>query len=149
MVRAEDQFHVGMVVDDLTAARNRLTELFGYAWTPEIGATVAVRLPSGADEVELHLVYSVNEPRVELVQAVPDSVWQPAAGSGIHHIGYLSDDVAADAAKLEAAGFAHEATGIGPDGEEIWGYHRHPGGPRIELVSRALAAVMAALWSSG
>ena len=43
-------------------------------------------------------MYSRNAPRVEVIQSVPGTLWVPAVGSGIHHIGYWSDDIARDAA---------------------------------------------------
>ena len=71
---------------------------------------------------------------------MPGTLWVPAPASGIHHLGYWSDDVAADAARLTARGYAAEATGVRPDGTAVWAYHRSASGPRIELVSRAIAA---------
>src|ERR1700735_489452 len=111
-VNAGDQYHVGIVVEDLDTAREELSDLFGYAWGTEISADVLVRLASGEVELNLRFVYSVSEPRLELVQRVPGTVWEPAVGSGIHHLGYWSDDVSVDAAKLEARGFAREASGL-------------------------------------
>ena len=70
-------------------------------------------------------------------------------GSGIHHLGYWSDDVVADAALLVARGYATEATGVRPDGTPVWAYHRSARGPRIELVSRDLAAGLEQYWESG
>ncbi len=146
-MRAEDQYHVGIVVEDIDAAKTQLSDLFGYVWGTEMSTNVMVRLGSGTEEVNLRLVYSVSEPRVELVQQIEGTVWKPAPGSGVHHIGYWSDDVTTDAAQLEARGFLHEASGLGPDGVPMWGYYRSPTGPRVELVSRALQAGMATLWT--
>ncbi len=147
-MNARDQYHVGIVVPDLTAAKEELAELLGYVWGTEVGATTRVRFPSGSSEVELSLVFSVNTPRLELVQRVPGTVWEPAVGSGVHHIGFWSDDVAGDATKLAAAGFEHEASGVDPDGNALWTYHRSATGPRIELVSRALEPLLDGLWST-
>jgi hypothetical protein len=36
--------------------------------------------------------HSGSDPRLELLQTVPNTVWTPA-DSGVHHIGYWSDDV--------------------------------------------------------
>jgi hypothetical protein len=72
----------------------------------------------------------------------------PAPASGIHHLGYWSDDVTADAAHLTARGYAAEATGVRPDGTAVWAYHRNASGPRIELVSRAIAAGLEQYWAS-
>jgi hypothetical protein len=147
-VNARDQYHVGIVVPDLATAKEELAGLFGYVWGTDVGGKTRVRFPSGISEIELLLVYSVTTPRVELVQRVPGTLWEPAIGSGVHHIGYWSDDVAGDAAKLEAARFEHEASGVDPDGNPMWAYHRSSTGPRIELVSRALEPLMHGLWSA-
>lgn len=148
-MRGEDQFHTGIVVDDLDGALAELTDLFGYEWGTEFRGAVAVRLPAGEDavEVDLRFVYSATTPRVEVIQSIAGTVWVPAAGSGIHHLGYWSDDVAADGAALERAGYVPEASGVGPGGGAIWSYHRSPAGARIELVDRALLPLLEQLWS--
>jgi hypothetical protein len=48
-----------------------------------------------------------------------------------------------------ARGYAAEATGVRPDGKPVWAYHRSARGPRIELVSRDLAAGLEQYWESG
>jgi hypothetical protein len=146
-MRAEDQYHVGIVVDDLDEAKAELSGLAGYDWGAEMGATVEVRLPTGTAALLMRLVYSVSLPRVELVQRIPGTLWEPAAGSGIHHLGFWSDDVAGDARTLEARGYAHEASGLDGDGSVLWSFHRGDRGPRVELVSRRLEAVMAPMWA--
>ena len=87
-------------------------------------------------------------PRVEVIQSIPGTLWTPAVGSGIHHLGYWSDDVATDAALLAARGYAAEATGVRPEGSPVWAYHRSASGPRIELVSRELAVGLEQYWGS-
>src|SRR3954468_14289181 len=101
-MKAADQFHVGIVVDDIATAAAELTAIFGYEWCAELGARTSVRLPGGDAVLDLRSMYSMSTPRVELVRTVPGSaLWEPAAGSGVHHLGYWSDDVAADSAELE------------------------------------------------
>jgi hypothetical protein len=146
-VRGEDHFHVGIVVDDVEATLARLTDLFGYEWAPEMGGTVPVRLPDGDTELAFRCIYSRTSPRIEIVPSMPGTVWVPAEGSGIHHLGYWSDDLGADSAALADAGFAFEAGGLQPDGTRLWAYHRSPVGPRIELVSRVLQPMMEQLWT--
>lgn len=147
-MRAEDQFHTGIVVDDLAATRDQLTALFGYEWCPEIGGPINVMGPEGESVVELRFAYSRTRPRLEVIRTAPGSLWEPS-DSGIHHLGYWSDDVAADAAVLVAHGWATEAVGNRPDGTPYWSFHRHPTGPRIELVSRSVQAGMEQYWASG
>ena len=148
-MRAEDQFHVGIVVDDFEGTQEALSALFGYEWCGEIGGPVPVLLPTGRVTLDMGLSYSKTSPRLELVRTIPGSLWVPAAGSGIHHLGYWSDDLTADGAELSRRGFAAEATGLRPDGEPLWAYHRHPDGPRIELVSRTVQPLMEQYWATG
>lgn len=145
-MRAADQFHVGLVVDDLDTALDELTALFGYEWGDEVDVPTRVLLPDGEATVAFRFRYSRSTPRLEVIQSRPGTLWTPAPGSGIHHLGYWSDDVAADGARLERAGYAREVAGVDGEGTPRWAYHRHPGRPRIELVSRTLAPLMAALW---
>lgn len=135
-MRAEDQFHVGVVVDDFEAALADLSSVFGYEWSDELGGPIQVRLPTGAAMLNLRCAYSRSSPRLEIVGRIPGTLWEPAAGSGIHHIGYWSDDVAADAAELERCGYVAEATSDGPDGAPFFAFYRRATGFRVELVSR-------------
>lgn len=85
-------------------------------------------------------VYSKTEPRLEIIESVPGTHWLPADGS-VHHIGYWSDDVAGDSARLADLGYVEEANA------GRWSYYRHPSGLRLELIDRTLAGPMAALWT--
>jgi hypothetical protein len=147
-VIAADQFHVGIVVDDLDSARAELTELFGYQWCPEMSVRTPVMLATGETELDLRFTYSVSVPRVEVIQSIPGTPWIPAQGSHIHHLGYWSDDVAADAVRLAERGYVEEATGVRPDGAPVWAYHKSPSGPRIELVSRLIQPALEQYWGS-
>jgi hypothetical protein len=147
-VRAEDQFHVGIVVDDLDAALGELTDLAGYRWCPVLELETPVLLAGGETMLPLRFAYSASLPRMELVQSVPGTPWVPAAGSGAHHVGFWCDDLVADGRLLDARGFAVEATGTRPDGVPIWAYYVRPGRVRVELVSRELRAGLEAYWAS-
>jgi hypothetical protein len=142
-VRAEDQFHIGIVVDDLEGALASLSALFGYEWCEPVHLPTPVTVPAGAFELDLRFAYSMTTPRLEVIRSVPGTLWEPAAGSGIHHLGYWTDDLAADSAALGAQGFAVEATG------QVWAYHRGSAGPRVELVDRAVQPAMEHYWATG
>jgi hypothetical protein len=146
-VKAGDLFHLGFVTDDLDEMRDEMSELLGYEWTDEVNATTAVCLLGVDTTLDLRLVYSRSTPRVELVRSVPGNpVWAPAGGTGVHHLGYWSDDLAADRAELEGRGFVAEALGQEPGGPALWGYFHRDGGPRIELISRAMQEYMEQSW---
>lgn len=146
-MKATDQFHVGIVVDDVEATLAELTALFGYEWGDEIGAPTSVLLPTGPVELDFRCVYSRTTPRLEIIRSIPGTIWVPVEGSGLHHLGYWSDDVSADSRELEGRGLVAEAVGTSPDGTPYWAYHRGPTGPRIELLSRQLEAPLQATWA--
>ena len=149
MTRAEDQFHAGIVVDDRTATQADLTELFGYEWCAPISVSIPVELPTGSMVLDLTFAYSMTTPRLEVIQSVPETLWTPVPGSGIHHLGYWCDDVAAESALLAQRGYVAEATGAGTEGASSWAYHRGPDGPRIEIVSRQLQPGLEQYWATG
>ena len=148
-MKSSDQFQVGIVVDDITTAAAELTALFGYQWCEELGAPARVTLPDGDRVLDLRSTYSMSVPRLELVRRVPGTLWEAAADSGVHHLGYWSDDVAADSAELARHGHAVEALGKRPDGTPYWAFHRSATCPRIELVTRALQPVLERYWATG
>lgn len=148
-MKAADQFHIGIVVDDFESTLAELSAIFGYQWCEEMASSVQVQLPTGDVVLDMKATYSMSSPRLEIVQSIPGTLWAPAAGSGVHHLGYWSDDVAADSADLERRGYAAEAVGKRPDGTPYWAYHRSSTGPRIEIVSRVLQPVLEQSWASG
>jgi hypothetical protein len=139
---------VGIVAYDLEAALAEMTDLFGYEWCSLLSVETPVVLADGELSLGLTFAYSKSTPRIEVIQSIPGTLWVPAATSGVHHLGYWSDDVAADAERLTSRGYAAEATGLRPDGEAVWAYHRSASGPRIELVSRQLRAGLEQYWES-
>lgn len=147
-LRAEDQFHVGIVVEDLDATRAELSAAFGYQWCAEIGGPTQVELATGAALLEFSCSYSTTLPRLEIVRRIPGTLWEPATDSGIHHVGYWSDDVAADSTDLERCGYVAEATRRGPDGVPSFAFYRGPTGLRVELVSRGSQPDLERYWSS-
>lgn len=147
-MKAEDQFHLGIVTADPDATGAELTALLGYEWGPEIGGSSAVLLPGGETVLELSCRYSVTVPRLELIRSIPGTLWEPVAGSRVHHIGFWSDDVAADSAQLVARGWATEATRSGPDGTPFFAFHRSDAGVRVELLSRVAQSSLERCWAA-
>jgi Glyoxalase/Bleomycin resistance protein/Dioxygenase superfamily len=152
-MRATDQYHAGIVVDDFDATLADLNDLFGYEFASPLALSTPVRLTEDGKtterSIDLRFTYSVSVPRIEVIQAIPGTLWTPVAGSGIHHLGYWSDDLAADSSLLQDRGYGVEAAGARDDGTAIWAYHRGAAGPRIELVSRDLLPFMEQWWSAG
>lgn len=146
---ASDLFHIGIVVDDPHKAMSELSALLGHEWGEMMGGELPVSLPDGDVVIDLRAWYSLTAPRIEIVQSVPETIWQPTPDSGIHHLGYWADDVVAGSAALEERGFSTEAIGKLPDGKPYWAYHCSATGPRIELVSRALLPTMTRYFETG
>jgi hypothetical protein len=147
-MHAIDQYHVGIVVPDVDAELARLSSLFGYEWTDELRVTVDVAFPTEQREVELVVRYSRATPHLELIQTVPGTLWTPVPDSTLHHLGYWSDDLDADGAELEAAGYSCDGVGLDPAGSAQWSYWSCPDRPRIELVTREVQPFMEALFAA-
>ncbi|QIX52667.1 VOC family protein [Rhodococcus sp. DMU1] len=145
-MRAADLFHLGIVTADFDATRDELTGLFGYDWGLETGAAVSVVTPAGDTVVELRCAFSVTEPRIEIVCGVPDTLWAPTAG--IHHLGYWSEDVAADAEGLARTGYSVEARRVAPDGRPAFAFLRSSTGLLVELVDRAIEPGLSQCWAT-
>jgi lactoylglutathione lyase len=147
-VRAEDLFHTGIVVDDVESTLRWFTDTAGYQWCRELAGEHVVQTSRGRQIVPLRVVYSMNEPRLEIVQTVPDTLWVPA-DAGVHHIGYWVDDVGEGVARLVANGMHVEVTALSPGGAPLWAYCQGSSGLRIELVSRSVEPAMREWFANG
>lgn len=145
-------FHTGVVVDDLEQAMATLSAAAGYHWTSVMELEVTARTAAGVqDAVAQRFVLSVEEPRLELVEAIPGTVWVSEGTNGAHHVGYWAeaDAIAATSAALVDLGLTVEASNdYEADGQLLWAYHRGIGGTRIELLSTAMRGPMEA-WIAG
>ncbi|GAA3219638.1 hypothetical protein GCM10010468_43810 [Actinocorallia longicatena] len=107
-----------------------------------------MRLPGGDVDLELRCSYSLSVPRLEVVRSVPGTLWE--AAYGIHHVGYWSDDVAADVAELTGHGFVTEATRPAPGGGLHFAFLRSAAtGFRVELVTRLAQPGLERVWNAG
>jgi hypothetical protein len=147
-MKPEDHYHLGIVVEDYEATLERLTAVFGYRWGDEIDVTMPVRLADGERDLNLRFTYSMDLPRLEIIRVITGTPWVPADNGGPHHMGYWSDDVYADGALLERHGYVREAT-AGPNESPMFGYYRHRGGPRVELVNVGARPAMESYWATG
>lgn len=136
-MNAADLYHTGIVVPDFGATLAWYAAVFGYRWCEPFDGTTTVVFPDGEQEIRMHITYSMDEPRLEIIEAVPGTMWVPA-DSGLHHLGYWSDDVDADVERLTAEGLTLDARGVFPDGTTMWAYCSTPGRPRTELVNSAM-----------
>ena len=141
-MKPDDLYHTGIVVDDLDATLKWFTVVASYRWTDVVEVDQTVYTPKREATVPMRMAYSSDDPRVEILQTIHNTVWTPA-DSGVHHLGYWSDDVDADVAKLEANGMVLEVKSLLPEGSTLWAYCKGATGPRIELVSRAMEPFIA------
>lgn len=136
-MKPEDLYHTGIVVADFDATLQWFTDVAGYRWCDEYAGEQTVKAADGEKTIPLRFAYSINEPRLEILQAIPGTLWAPTS-SGVHHLGYWSDDVDRDIDALVATGFKIEVRAPLPDGTSLWAYCKGETGPRIELVSRLI-----------
>jgi Glyoxalase/Bleomycin resistance protein/Dioxygenase superfamily len=134
-------YHVAIVVPDLDAAQAQMTEQLGVTWGPVLDSE-ALELRDGAGRdlvLPNKFCYSVEVPRLELIQEVPGSVWECNEHSNLHHIGFWSDDVVADSARLSSVGCPMQVCGrTGDVAPQTFAYHFNQLGVRIEVIDAAL-----------
>ena len=147
-MQPDDLYHTGLVVDDIEATMRWFTDVAGYEWCDQFVGEQVVQLPGGERTLTMRGVYSLSEPRLELVGTISDTLWEPS-NAGVHHLGYWSDEVDRDVATLVANGVQLEARSLMPDGSSLWAYCTAASGPRIEFVSRVLEPVMSEWWATG
>ncbi|MBL7493535.1 VOC family protein [Frankia sp. AgB1.9] len=147
-MKPEDKYHVGIIVDDFDETLAWYSKVFGYRWAEPVDVANPIVTPAGEQTVQMRMTYSVEEPRIEIIQSIPGTLWEPA-DSGVHHVGYWTDDVVGDVATLTASGMTLDVSGLFPDGSMMWAYCGAPGRQRTELVSRALEPSMRQWWASG
>lgn len=138
-------FHVGIVVPDLASAMERMTEEVGVRWGPVLDvATSELRDGQGADHVlRVRICYSVDEPHLELIEAVPGSVWECNEHSNLHHLGFWSTDLAGESDRLSGSGCPLQLCGrAGADAPVQFAYHGSRLGVRVEVVDASLRPFM-------
>ena len=136
MIRHEDIHHIAFVAADLQRGMEEVGEVYGVTWTTPRHLELQVRDARGVRPLALSVVYSQQGPLfLEVLQAVPDSVWAATPGSQLHHIGVHVEDVEAEIERLEGLGQAVEAAGVGPDGRTGgWAYFQSPLALRVEIM---------------
>jgi hypothetical protein len=148
-VKALDQYHVGIVVDDLDDALAWWSNTAGYRWCQELNVENVLVTSESETVVPLRFTYSMDAPHVELIQTIPGTILAPSAAS-CHHLGYWTDDIQSDLTALEGAGAKIDGRGFWPDGRgPIWAFATPPTGSRIELVPRSSKPNLERWWATG
>jgi hypothetical protein len=140
-----DLYHTGIVVHDLELAKAEMSEQLGVIWGVQGESEQPVVLESGPATLTFGFAYSAQGPhRIELVQAIPGTLWEVPRPGSAHHLGYWSDDVPAMSAALAARGLPLAArVGTGQsDGPAPIVMHRAPSGLYVELVDRSLREML-------
>lgn len=131
-------FHTGIVVPDLETARHDLGRRLEVPFTDIASGPLDCQTPDGPLSVDLRFCYSTRGAHVELIQAVPGTVWDLARPPGGLHLGVWSDDPTAEADDLDAAGWTREVWATDDAGDMLFSYHRTPYRLLLEVVNSNL-----------
>lgn len=143
-------FHSGYIVRDLSEGMERLTDALGLTWAAVESHDFPVRQDRAEVPYPIRFTYSVQgPPYVELVEGASGSPWHTTDVLRMHHLGFWSDDVTEDAARLVAAGFPVVAQGVGAsDTTPRFSYNGWSGEVLLELVTSRSRPAMAR-WLAG
>jgi len=143
LVPLDGFYHFGLVVSDFDAALEELGTNLGLTWASTQRRTFEVRQPNGIVRADFRVTYSITgPPHYEVIEATPGTIWSES-GTGVHHLGFWSDDLVGDSERLSDAGYVWEGTYHNPETARPFGftYHRLPTtGLRVELVDRGRKA---------
>ena len=147
MLKMSDCFHNGIAVSDIHEARASLGASLGVEWSP---VPAFDPLPfwtpeAGDHEITVHACYSREGPvHLELCEG-NSPFYDPKAVPDSRHVGFWTDDLAAEAEQLQRHGWRPLAAGASPqDGFGLICYLSPPdGGLVVELVSPDLRPVIA------
>lgn len=131
-----DVFHLGTVVPSLETAMDAIGRDLGVSWAPVQERDQRVRTGSGEVLVE-HIRFTYSRegiPHLELIESREQRAWRVCDGGALHHAGAFVDDVAAESARLVAAGVPLEFGGGAREQPAGFAYHLAAGGIRFELV---------------
>lgn len=107
-------FHFAMAVPDLPAAMDMLGPSLNVDWTSVWSMTREMDTPEGHTSDEMQAVYTrQGPPYVELVTGTPGGFFAADDGPRLHHVGYIVEDVRAEAERLQALGMAIWSIGPG------------------------------------
>ena len=88
-------YHMGFVVADLKAATAELSSAMGVEWNEPLERELG--------PWKYRITFSkAGQPFLELIEAPPGGPWE--AGTGPDHLGYWTDDLEQDKARLDESG---------------------------------------------
>jgi hypothetical protein len=133
--------HIGIVVPELEPAVDQMTKLFKFEWhEPHFDGALPMNQPGkGTRDVHLRIANSTQNPRFELIEALPDSPWALEGNEAmLHHVAFFADDLDAMSGHLIGNSCPIEICGVDDDGAlpSLFTYHTG-GGLRFELLEAA------------
>ena len=138
MITFDDIYHVGIIVPDMEAAMEELGRRFGCGWRDPSTATVRVR-DEGGDRILTPRVTFCDQSTpiaLELIEALPGTLWDVGESSQLHHFGLYVESVQAAIDEL-GPGMTLEMAGLDRDGMLAGFCYVNDGlGVRMELVAR-------------
>jgi hypothetical protein len=131
-------FHTGHLVSSIEAATTPMTAT-GLQWREPVAYDpLSVWSSEGPLRSRLRRVYSVDgPPYVELIEEPAGLVFGPGRPGGTLHLGFWTTDMAADCARLEAAGMTRVVADVEAGPPEGFVLYRPPSGPHIELLAES------------
>ena len=135
---AENVYHFAIVVPEIDRGMETIAKQFNVSFPPHLPANLKALVRGREVDIATRFVYSrQGPPYIELVRAVPGTVFDaPAGTSRVHHIGIFVDDMEAEVARLVDEGFDLEFQSIGDDGRpSMVSFINSDLGVRQELVS--------------
>ena len=150
MPQLPPHYHVGIIVTDVVAARDRLRELLGVTWGPVMHLD-EVRYRDGAGNdltLPTTMCYSTGNPALELIEETPGTEWVRNEHSNLHHIGFWSEQFGDDTGALAAGGCPLQLCGRdGGTAPVSFAYHRDDDiGVRFEIVDASMRDAMSFLF---
>ena len=107
-------FHFAMAVPDLPAAMDLLGPALNLDWTSIWAMQREMDTPEGHASTAMQAVYSrQGPPYVELVTGDAGGFFAAGDGPRLHHVGYIVDDVRAEAERLQSLGMTIWSIGPG------------------------------------
>jgi hypothetical protein len=141
-----EMYHVGIVVPDFETGKAMYGPLVGHSWSDQAGGPQPCVVDGVRTTLDFGFMFSRgNGVRIELVRQIPGTIW--TTGAGVHHLGFWSDDVAAESSALTQGGCPLTVAIHMDDAEPpIATYHHGFGGVYIELVSTSVREYLESLW---
>jgi hypothetical protein len=127
-------YHVGLVVPDMEAAIAE-HERMSLKFEDPLVVSRPAKSPEGEFMMHVRACYALPPAGLEIVQEMPGTIWTAGEQGRLHHLAFVPEDVSAQSARLEEAGWPRVAwSDVG------WVYHASPFGYYIEFITQEMRA---------